>query len=100
MSTAPGHWERVRQRAAELNSDGCTWVADFFLDCCLEHDIAYRTGCDVDGNPTTRAETDARFRRCIQSRSKLGRFSPMSWWRWAGVRVLGRKLWHNSAAGP
>ena len=84
----------VRQKAKELGSDGCSGVPDFHLDGCFEHDIAYRTGCDVYGNPITRAEADRRFRIYIQKHSplaklKLGFFSPMSWWRWAGVRLFG-----------
>ena len=84
------YWERVRARAAELNSDGCSGVADIYLDCCYEHDIAYRTGKAFEGDRTTRAQDDARFRECIQEHSSFGRFSPVSWWRWLGVRILGR----------
>ena len=87
------YWERVRQRAAELGSDGCTLVTELYQDCCLEHDIAYRTGRDLDGHPITRAQADQRFRQCIQARSPLGRFSPLAWWRWAGVRLFGWLFW-------
>lgn len=89
------YWQRVKERAAELLSDGCSGVPDFHVICCLEHDIAYRTGQTVDGESLTRAEADARFRRCIQSRSLLGFFSPMSWWRWLGVRVGGSASWQD-----
>jgi hypothetical protein len=82
------YWERVRERANDLESDGCSGVPDFHLDCCLEHDIAYRTGATVDGAPMTRAAADARLRRCIQSRSAAGVLSPMSWWRWLAVRLF------------
>lgn len=88
--TAEDYWVRVRQRAAELGTDGCTAALDVHLDCCLEHDIAYFTGRDVDGNPVTKAEADAAFRRCLQSKSRWGRFSPMSWWRWAAVAWINR----------
>ena len=84
------YWDRVRGAADALGSDGCTGVADVYLDCCREHDIAYATGRTVEGAPVTRAEADAMFRRCIQSRSPLGRLSPLAWWRWLGVRVFGR----------
>lgn len=87
------YWERVRFRAKELGSDGCTIVSEYCHDCCLEHDIAYRTGRDVDGQPVTRNHADAEFRRCIQSRSKLKKCSPVSWFRWAFVRI-GRPFFH------
>ena len=96
----------VRAKAQELESDGCSGVPDFYLDCCYEHDIAYRTGCDVYGNPITRAEADRWFRISIQNHSilakvKLGFLSPVSWWRWAGVRILGGSSYNsrNLAAG-
>lgn len=95
MRTAPDHWERVRSIAAALGSDGCSGVPDFHLDACLEHDIHYRTGKTIYGTPLTRAQADARFRRCIQQRSIFGRFSPMAWWRWAGVRLFGGASWQH-----
>lgn len=85
------YWRRVRQRAWELRSDGCTGVVDVYKDCCLEHDIAYRTGRTVEGAPVTRTEADAMFRRCMQRRSFLGVLSPMAWIRWGAVRLFGRR---------
>jgi hypothetical protein len=87
------YWERVRAKAKELNSDGCTGVIDCYVDCCSEHDIAYETGCNVDGIPQTRAFTDAEFRKCIQSQSRFKMCSPMSYVRWLGVRLFGRGFW-------
>jgi hypothetical protein len=87
------YWELVRAKAKELKSDGCTSVADFRIDCCYEHDIPYATGLDVFGKPQGKAQTDKEFRQCIQERSPLGRLSPMSWIRWAGVRLFGRGIW-------
>ena len=91
----------VRAKAKELGSDGCSGVPDFHLDGCYEHDIAYRTGKDLYGNQITRAEADRRFRIYIQKHSllakfRLGFFSPMSWWRWAGVRLFGRNSYQNA----
>lgn len=88
----------VRQEAKRMKSDGCTGVADAHVDCCYEHDLAYRTGKDPrsafrngwqDAPILPRSEADARLRRCIQDESPFGVLSPMSWVRWAGVR-LGR----------
>lgn len=88
---------RVRQRAAELRSDGCTGVPEFYQDACFEHDVHYRTGATLDGVPLTRADADRIFRHRIQAMSPFGVFSPMSWWRWAAVRLFGASAWHAHA---
>ena len=87
------YWRLVRQRGHDLDADGCTGVPDFFLDACIEHDTHYRTHTWLDGSPIFRSEADERFRRVMQSRSVLGPCSPMAWWRWAGVRLMGRWAW-------
>lgn len=97
--TEDEYWELVRKEAKELLADGCSGVPDFHLDCCLEHDIAYRTKKTVLGEPISRRQADAQFRRCIQRRSKFGKISPMSWWRWAGVRIFGRSAWKGNKHG-
>lgn len=56
------YWIRVRVRAAELGGDHCTWVPDFYSDCCDEHDIAYRTGRTVDGAPRSQQQADLDLR--------------------------------------
>lgn len=95
-------WRRVTEDdlkviAEAIQTDGCTGVADFYLCACILHDYWYRTGVDLDGvTPITRAEADRRFRRIIQQRSVFGRLSPMSWWRWAGVRLLGASSWKGA----
>lgn len=89
------YWADVREWAADLESDGCTGVPDFFLDACLEHDCHYRVHEWIDGTPILRSEADARFRHVIQDRSVVGVLSPMAWWRWMGVRVFGRGAWAN-----
>lgn len=83
----------VARRARQLKSDGCSGVADFYIIACYDHDIAYRTGRDIFGNVLTRAQADARLRWAIQHESCFGRCSPMSYWRWAGVRFGGGKSW-------
>lgn len=79
------YWFQVRLVADLLQSDGCTGVAEIYQDSCLEHDIHWRTGATIFGVPLTTAQANRRFRLVIQSRSRLGRFSPLSWWRYAGV---------------
>ena len=86
-------WELIRRKAKELGADGCSGVPDFHVDCCLHHDIMYRTGMDVNGKEVTRAEADAEFRRCHQERSRFGKASPMAFWRWVGVRLFGGSAW-------
>lgn len=76
-----------------IDSDGCTCVADFYLDACTEHDFYYRTHRDFFGNPISFSEANARFRRRIQKNSRFGVLSPMSYWRWMGVAALGRLFW-------
>lgn len=85
--------KRIRQVAGFMKSNGCTGVPDWHVDCCFEHDIAYRSGHDVLGYKITRREADKRLRWCIQMESPFGIFSPMSWWRWLAVRLFGFKAW-------
>jgi hypothetical protein len=87
------YWNRVRGVAKDLESDGCSWASEMFQDCCFQHDIHYRLGTDLFGKPISRREADLRFRLCIQHRSKWGKLSPISWLRWAGVRIFGRRAY-------
>lgn len=105
------YWTWVETEAMAIGSDGCTVVSELFHPCCSEHDLAYgwnkdpRDAYKLDraGNrdpwgsalPITRAEADRRFRECIQSRSRFGRWSPIAWIRWVGVRVGGYWSWET-----
>ena len=97
------YWERVKAHARALGGDGCSAVPDLWVRvCCDEHDGVYRTHQDLDGHLVTRAESDARFRRCIASRSPLRALglefaSPLAWLYWAGVRLGGRRAWRAGA---
>lgn len=84
------YWERIRDKASELGTDGCTGATGLFAECCAEHDVHYRLGATLDGRPITKREADDRFLACMQSRSIFGWYSPMAWWRYAAVRVFGR----------
>jgi hypothetical protein len=84
------YWERVKDKAAELGTDGCSFATGAFRDCCLEHDCHYRTGETIFGEPITKAEADRRFRSCMQSRSVFGFFSPIAWMRYLMVKKFGR----------
>jgi len=65
MTPNPEYWQRVRDRANALGSDGCTGVTEWHHDCCLLHDVYYRTGLDMDGRVITKAEADLAFWRCM-----------------------------------
>lgn len=99
----------VENEAKAIESDGCTLVSELFHHCCSEHDLAYRLKKDPRkaylywikrcvnywdlAKPITRAEADRRFRECMQSHSTFGKFSPVAWVRWAGVRMFGQGAW-------
>ena len=82
--------EYVKLLDSAIKSDGCTGVKDYYRDCCVIHDLAYRGAVDPWGVSITRAQADTNLRLCIQSKSRLGVFSPLSWVRYAGVSVFGR----------
>jgi hypothetical protein len=93
---ASDYWRQVRFVANRLQSDGCTGVADIYLDACLEHDIHWRLGTTIYSVPITTAQANRRFRKVIQSRSRLGRFSPISWVRFLGVTIGAHFIPHNA----
>ena len=72
-----------------IKSDGCTGVLEVYHSCCVLHDLGYRFHIDCHGNSVSRGKIDANFRCCMQDNSKLKWFNPMSWWRYAGVRLFG-----------
>lgn len=89
----PTYWRKVRVIADLLGSDGCSGVPEFYHDACLEHDIHYRTHRFIQSGEVDKATADYIFRRRIQQRSRLGRLSPVSWWRWWAVKRWGGKAW-------
>jgi hypothetical protein len=76
-------------------ADGCTGVPDFYIEACIIHDFYYRTHKDLNGQPTTKQQADKNFRLKVQSMSAFGKFSPMSWWRWLGLKMFASKAWDN-----
>ena len=91
-------WRNLTERDyAEIGvfvaTDGCSGVPDFYLNCCIIHDWWYRTHRNLDGTPITKTQADKGLKECIQADSVLGRFSPMAWWRYWGVKKFGRKAW-------
>ena len=65
--------------------DGCTAVPDFDFgsDCCGEHDYHYQAG------QISRAEADARLRKCIQRKG----YVVLPWVYWLGVRIFGHNYY-------
>lgn len=93
-------WRKLKQSDFDkirdfTKSDGCTGVIDFYLNGCTLHDFFYRTHKNLYGNEMTKAEADLILKKYIQSKSLFGRFSPMAWWRWEGVKHLADKAWHD-----
>jgi hypothetical protein len=88
-------WERrCKEQGAAFPNAGCSGtIVETFHLCCVEHDIAYRTGLDLWGNPTTRKDADLRFKRCMQTRSVFGVFSGMAFARWLIVRLFSSRAW-------
>lgn len=91
------YWSAVRERARELNADGCSGVPDWMVWTCYEHDVHYATHATLYGRALTRKQADYCFRVRIQQGSALGAFSPVAWWRWVGVRVFpaAKRAWEK-----
>lgn len=103
----------ITKEAKSIGSDGCTFIGK--LDgqlhevCCYEHDLGYHYAKDPrdaynlyvagrahywdEAKPIERVEVDHRFRICNESQSPLGKFSPIAWGRWLGVRAGGWRIW-------
>lgn len=78
-----------------VDSDGCTGVPDFYHWGCVLHDWCYRTHIDFAGSDITKDQADLLLRDYIRSKSLFGRFSPMAWWRWRGVKYLAERPWER-----
>ena len=91
------YWIDVHKRALELNSDGCSGVADWYIWTCHEHDIHYRTHKTLYDDSLTFDEANYILRVRIQQGSNFGVCSPMAWWRWLGVQYLpaARRAWDH-----
>jgi len=104
--------EFINREAKLINSDGCTGITNVHGLCCKIHDIEYRyhkNSLDayqayLDGyhyfwivaKDISKSDVDRKFRRCLQSNSVLGYFSPISYIRWLGVKLFGGKAWKKS----
>jgi hypothetical protein len=94
------YWPWVREQAAAVGGDGCSHSPDIYVDCCHEHDLAYRVGRDprdawVKGSwreaiPIDKATADKRLRQCQRSRSPLRWFSPIARIYYRAVSLFGR----------
>ena len=82
------YFERIRDKAAELGSDGCTGGTGAFKDCCREHDVHWRTGRMLDGTPISPRAANRRFLACMRNHSRFGYYSPMALIRFVVVSVI------------
>lgn len=71
-------------------SGGVSWGWKFFTgspppfeDCCVKHDIIYRTG----GTSETRTDADRKLRRCVAK----GGYPVLAWVMWIAVRIGGAR---------
>lgn len=81
--------------APAIKSDGCTLVSELYHECCVVHDLGYEFDIDPWGRPSSKTQTDTTYRRCMQARSRLGRFQPISWVRYIGVSLFGGRFKKN-----
>lgn len=89
-------WADIRRQAQALGTDGCSGpTLPVFVDCCYQHDIAYRTHADEFGDPITRREADARMRECIQWRDIFGEASVVAQVRYWALRAFGWWAWRQ-----
>ena len=101
------YWDWIKAEALKVGSDGCSKVPDFYLGACRQHDLAYFYAKDPRSAYThqswaladhiTKGGADIQFRQTIQKKSTFGVLSPMSWWRWLGLKLFGSKAWNSHA---
>src|SRR3990167_2261901 len=101
----------AESEAALIESDGCSKVTGAYKNCCFVHDLSYYYAKDPinayklylqgeldpwrEARAIDQKEADKDLRRCMQSQSKFGWWSPMAGWRWLGLRIAGRKAWEG-----
>lgn len=111
MKRVPLFWPWVESEAGLIEADGCSKVSGAFRKCCLRHDLEYFWGKDasdayrlyIAGEPeywfnakaVTKGTADANFRRCMQSQSRFGFFSPVAFYRWLGVKLGATGAWES-----
>ena len=87
---------RAHALAEKVGGDGCSSSPDlFFGPCCDAHDVAYRTGFNIDGEPVTRAKADKAFYKCMKKAGVtpiLGKFILPTVY-YLAVRTFGGKQW-------
>lgn len=80
-----------------IAGNGCTSSPELWLhDACTEHDRAYTTGHDADGNTITRKEADKIFLKEALTARPL---KTLPGWMichvyYFAVRIFGARYWH------
>jgi hypothetical protein len=106
------YWGLIEMKARQEHSDGCSAVADWYVEACWEHDLHYLTGRRqtlvydwdsgdyslVDRDSISRRWADRRFQAVIRGLSRLARWSPLAVWRFWGVRIGGQAGWNRYRA--
>ena len=94
------YWAIIERWAKEYRSDGCTKSPDFgwCIRGCWEHDLHYRYGVTIFGDPITFEEANVRLRKVIQMFSPIPRgfkwASPAAWTYWRFVSTaIGYAIW-------
>lgn len=72
-----------------IKSDGCSKSPDIYGDCCIGHDLHYRFGIDLYGNPVKKKDSDNYLKGCMEKASVLKRWSLIAKVYWLGVKELG-----------
>lgn len=106
----------IKEQAALIDSDGCSWATGARRICCFIHDCEYFYMADSknaylrywrhgdselawrDARRTTRAEADGDFLKCLRSKAWFGYYSPLAIARYTAVRQFGQKAWDEHRA--
>lgn len=85
------YWDWVRLVALALPPEQRSTISDFMVDTTLasafmERDIHRAIGTSIFGAPITTRQTNTRFRKVLQSRSRFGALSPVAWGLWLFCR--------------
>lgn len=108
----------LRAEALLIDSDGCSRVSGYQVECCWEHDVTFWHGTDPreayvrwcvhgdrerawrEASAIEFEEANRRFRKCHFSRTVLKYASPVAWWRYYGVMKGARAAWDTHRARP
>ena len=92
------YWDRVRAKAKELKTDGCSSWSQVYIGACLEHDIHHRTRRRLySAKPIGRLEADWLMLLATMARSPFRALTPIGWLRFVVLRCCGWHAWKKNA---